>query len=108
MCGEILRIGQKILWSSGFDQAVHNHLIRNTPLGDVFLEEHWAGHRLTTLHHASTNAFSINPDGKLVNAVGEVIAIVHQYDRHPSLCDWVHKHWCGEQTTLPGNSRGLR
>ncbi len=93
MCAEIDRVGYRILWSSGFDQAIHNHLLRNTDLGKDFILESWDGNRLTTLHYASASAFRFNQQDELVAANGEVVSIVHQYDRHESLRAWVSNRW---------------
>lgn len=96
ICLEIQRIGFRILWSSGYDQAVHNHLLRNTPLGQAFQYEPWDSDRLTTMHYATPSHFKLSVDGDLLGPTGKVIGIVHQYDRHEHLAAWASRRWSDE------------
>lgn len=104
MCCEILRVGRRILWAAGYDQALHNHLLRITDLGADFVFEPWDSDRLTTLHYASDIGFSPNSAGELCGPQGRVVAIVHQYDRHKRLQQWADSRWsCSVQVERAGS-----
>jgi hypothetical protein len=93
MCREICDIGHQILWSSGFDQALHNHLLRNTDIGNYFILEPWDGDRLTTMHYAMLSDFHLNEKDELTTKQGSIVSVVHQYDRHEALKHWVNRRW---------------
>ncbi|TWW09012.1 hypothetical protein E3A20_18590 [Planctomyces bekefii] len=99
MCREILRVGPKILWAAGYDQAVHNYLLRNTDLGQDFVFESWDSDRLTTLHYASDCGFVVNSSGRLCGPSGSPVAIVHQFDRHDRLQKWANSFGAGLLTS---------
>jgi len=89
LCSQIMEIAPRILWGNGFDQAVHNFLLRMTPFGDRFLIEHPKSSRLITMHYMNANDVDIASDGTLRNSIDQTISIVHQYDRHPKISRWV-------------------
>lgn len=70
--------------SKGYDQGVHNHLIYSDALDDVTVHPHGHG---SVLHLGIAPRASIQTDaeGRVLNATGEIVSIVHQYDRHPDL-----------------------
>jgi hypothetical protein len=93
MCEEILRVGRRIVWAAGYDQALHNHLIRQGGIGHLFTVEPWNSNRLATLHYATDTAFTLREDGVLLGPSGNAVSIVHQYDRHERLQSWVNQRW---------------
>jgi hypothetical protein len=66
------------------DQAAHNLLLHDGALEPVKRLYNFEGPVLTV---GTEPQYRINDDGKLVNRDGSVIAIVHQYDRHPDLIE---------------------
>jgi hypothetical protein len=85
MCQRFMEVGSRILWNNGFDQAVHNELLRFGSLSEKVRIERSDGARLATMHHMSPDAVVVGADQRLRNAEGAIIAIVHQYDRHSAL-----------------------
>jgi hypothetical protein len=70
--------------SKGFDQGVHNHLIYSDVLDDVVI--HPFGHGFVLhLGIAPRESIKTDEEGRVLNAEGEVVRVVHQYDRHPDL-----------------------
>ncbi|SOB59959.1 conserved protein of unknown function [Pseudodesulfovibrio profundus] len=66
----------------GFDQGVHNVLIRTDLLPDVTLHEN--GNPILTLGYYQGEP-PLNEAGEVLNDQGEVVHVVHQYDRKPEL-----------------------
>ncbi len=66
----------------GIDQAVHNFLVYNDMLPDLRIFENGSGPVLNLDH---TRRISFNEDGCVVNGEGDIINVIHQYDRHPGL-----------------------
>ena len=69
------------------DQGVHNGLIQTgrLPFAELIPNEHG---RVLTLGRVKTPR--VNGDGILLNADGSVPAVIHQWDRHPSLVSQLH------------------
>jgi hypothetical protein len=64
------------------DQAVHNWLLRTGRLPEAMLVPNEHG-RVITL--GRVRAPRVSPEGLVLNADGAVSAVVHQWDRHPTL-----------------------
>jgi len=64
--------------SGGEDQPVHNHLVYNSIFKDFGINHNSDG-PICTMHHSQTLTF--NRAGQLLNDNGEIIPVVHQYDR---------------------------
>jgi hypothetical protein len=64
------------------DQAAHNLLLHEGKLEPVNRLRNFEGPVLTA---GTEPRYELNDEGKLVNRDGSVIAVVHQYDRHPEL-----------------------
>ena len=90
MCSEILRVGSRMVHLNGYDQAVHNHLLRQGPLTEHITLCGEDSSDLVTMHYACLNELQILEDG-LMRKNGSVISIVHQYDRHSSLEEAINK-----------------
>ncbi len=95
LCAELARVGLNILRASGYDQAVHNYLLRTTELGKLFDFDPWDSARLCTMHFVSESQLARTADGRIVNKKGDLICILHQYDRRPELVKWAEARWGG-------------
>jgi hypothetical protein len=95
LCAELARIGLNILRTSGYDQAVHNYLLRTTELGELFEFDPWDSARLCTMHFVSESQLTRTADGRILNKKGDLICILHQYDRRPELVKWAEARWGG-------------
>lgn len=72
-------------WSGTGDQAIHNMVMRFDSNGlGVSTIENGSG-TVATLGHELTDNISISPEGLVLGSAGDVIPVVHQYDRHPEL-----------------------
>lgn len=69
---------------SGLDQAVHNYIIHEKVMTGFKLFENDEGPVLT-LGYMSEEEMQKNDEGLILNRNGEVINVLHQFDRHPSL-----------------------
>lgn len=86
MCAEILRRGRKIVRANGYDQSIHNHLLRHGLLEDHVRFSTAKDALIATLHHVDVeNEIELGSDDLLRNKEGDLISIIHQYDRHPEL-----------------------
>lgn len=69
-----------------YDQAMHNKLVHFNEIPDIHvcypLES-----RIATLGLMPYEDFKFNQQGQLLNIDSTIVAIVHQYDRHPTLKD---------------------
>ncbi|WP_309398489.1 hypothetical protein [Cerasicoccus maritimus] len=92
-CQVIFDAGNRIVRANGYDQAVHNHLLRFTPMGERVELCAEGSDRLVTLHHLSSKAISFEPPCTVKTAAGELISIVHQYDRNPKLTDAINRRY---------------
>ena len=68
----------------GIDQAVHNYLICKGKLPDARLISNAEG-PVITLAHVMPDKLRKDEQGQLLKNDGEVVNVVHQYDRHPDL-----------------------
>jgi hypothetical protein len=70
------------------DQSLHNVLVRerlaNIPYR-VTLFRNGQGPVYTLSRYLDTAEIPLDPDGEVINPLGQVIPILHQYDRHPSI-----------------------
>ena len=68
----------------GSDQAAHNRIVHENAVENCLAHGNDAG---PVLHMALVGpaAVRVNGDGCVVRANGEVIPVLHQYDRHPAL-----------------------
>jgi hypothetical protein len=64
------------------DQAAHNVLLHEGKLDPVARLRNFAGPILTL---GSEPRYELNEQKELVNRDGSIIAVIHQYDRHPEL-----------------------
>lgn len=73
----------------GLDQAVHNYLIWKGILRDPQIFEYGVG---PILHMGWMQGAEItkNDAGEVLNADGEVVSVVHQYDRHDAVTREMH------------------
>jgi hypothetical protein len=69
---------------TGYDQGVHNYLVHTGALRDVVHYENWQGPVLT-LGAVASQDICVAGDGLLRTRAGEVINVLHQYDRQAAL-----------------------
>lgn len=69
------------------DQALHNVLIYRNEVGPVVKCYNFNGPILTV---GTEQNYTLNPQGELINDNGDVIPIIHQYDRHEQLVKLLH------------------
>jgi hypothetical protein len=68
----------------GYDQGVHNFLVHTGALPDLTRYENWNGPVLT-LGTIDPAVVHFSPEGLLKNRNGDIINVIHQYDRQPTL-----------------------
>lgn len=66
------------------DQGVHNYLLREDRLPNVTIHENRRGPVMTTGPMSAGN-IRFSEQGLVVNDAGQVVNVLHQYDRHPEL-----------------------
>jgi hypothetical protein len=79
-------------YMAGYDQGVVNVLAHGDRVPGLRLH---AYHDTLVLHLGNTppEAVTCNTRGEVVNEAGEAAAVVHQYDRHPSLAVRFRARW---------------
>jgi len=92
-------MSQAIVWRrrplGSHDQAVHNHLLRTGRLDPVEIVANGAGRVLTMAEMADIRR---DADGRVLNADGSLPAVLHQYDRHPTLAGELVERLAGPRT----------
>ncbi len=84
MTQEILRLSASTARRGGADTAIHNVLLWTDQLGTVQLLETLAS-PVATLNGITQDDITLSSKGRLLNRDGSEPAVVHQYDRIPSL-----------------------
>jgi len=87
MCREIWRCLPKVALIAQYDQGIHNYLIYSGRV-TVELTDNRTG-LIATLHHEIPCNIETDAEAGVVAVRGRQPAIIHQYDRHPSLADFV-------------------
>jgi len=70
----------------GEDQAIHNYLIYKKQPKNVKLVYNETG-PVMHMHYVSGDSLRFNNDGLLINSKGDIVNVVHQYNRHPFLIE---------------------
>ena len=78
--------------TGGLDQGIHNYLIFTNQITDLHLIADDEGPVTTLTTFKPYSAIKFSDRGELINKKGEVLPIVHQYDRHLSLLWKFNKH----------------
>lgn len=68
----------------GLDQGIHNVLLFKNQLGNVILVPENFG-VVATLGHRPYDEIQYDQKGCLLNCEGDIVPVIHQYDRHPQL-----------------------
>lgn len=87
MVTETARLAPALYFQDGYDQAIHNKLLRIDTPTPLRISACGTRH-VATLHYSKIREFRIDPEAGLLTTEGEPVAIVHQYDRHPKLKTW--------------------
>lgn len=86
---------------NGVDQGVHNYLVHSDVLGQALRAKDAGSVHTISNEEGWIIASSMMPDirrdraGRMVNNKGEVVAVVHQYDRHSTMVNqlWGQYPW---------------
>ena len=92
MCREMARLSTTIMGYHGFDQAAHNFLWHRGAFGQPTRFENFDG-PVFTMGTAKPESIRRNDNGELINEDGSVIAVLHQFDRHPELEEALLLKW---------------
>lgn len=87
MVSEMLNIAGRLYFAPGYDQAVHNKLLR-LDCANTLKSSKNGGPLIATLHYSSLDEFGFDDSSGLSTKNGGSVKIVHQYDRNAML-----KHW---------------
>lgn len=69
---------------AGLDQGIHNVLIFQRQIPNIILVQENTG-AVATLGHRPYREIVYDKKGRIINADGGIVPVIHQYDRHPSL-----------------------
>jgi hypothetical protein len=70
---------------NGGDQGIHNYLVHGALKPSTTLLRNGAAEVLTMGYLPREGEFSMDAEGRIVDASGQVFNVLHQYDRHPEL-----------------------
>jgi hypothetical protein len=87
MCGEIWKCLPRIAGYPCYDQTIHNYLIYTHRVA-LELTDNRAG-IIGTLHSVDRRDIRVDASSGAVTVQGKPPAILHQYDRHASVADFV-------------------
>ena len=79
-----LTMRAKCLREADGDQGLHNFLIYKMPLPETTIHRNREG-PIMTMGPMKLSDFLLSPDGWVMNEAGEVLPVLHQYDRIPEL-----------------------
>jgi hypothetical protein len=66
------------------DQGIHNYILRERILSRVIVHENRRG-PVMTLGPIKMGDIRLSADRQVVNEVGQIVSVLHQYDRIPEL-----------------------
>ncbi|MGI6091616.1 MAG: hypothetical protein GX348_11485 [Veillonellaceae bacterium] len=96
MCSYLDKMVTCIFLQGGYfqliDQGVHNYLLYTNQVTPAAFADNSAGIFLT-LALEDLDQITINPQNKIVTQNNPVAAIVHQYDRHKDLIEFVNSYY---------------
>lgn len=83
----------KVVLALGFDQGIHNYLVRSNT--EMFNPEYHTNESglIATIGAGLSESDIQRLDGEFVNQNGDVYKVVHQYDRYDSLTQEVNAKW---------------
>jgi len=84
MCLILIRALPRVVGQIGDDQAVHNYLLWEGQIPNVFICEN-GENAVMTLKHAPSGSFIFDGNERLLNLDGSPAPVLHQYDFHPIL-----------------------
>jgi len=77
--------GRDVLMGRGIDQGIHNFLIRMRPMLNAWCDP--TDSIVATMYYVPETAVQLTPGGVLVD--GRAVPVVHQWDRHPRLIEFI-------------------
>lgn len=84
MNDEFLRLPFSIMLKSNYDQGIHNKLLYSNQFENVVLCRP-LNSVISTIGLIPLDELEITQDGKVLNAEGKLLPIVHQYDRYENI-----------------------
>jgi hypothetical protein len=84
--------GKKNAHEYGDDQAIHNYIIHNNLMDNIFKHENESGPVLTMCDMPEEKCV-FGTDNKWVNKDKKVVPILHHYDRYPNLLEIVKREY---------------
>jgi hypothetical protein len=91
ICSEIWGCLPRINFTRGGDQSIHNHLIFKGKIA-LDLTDNREG-LIATLHYEQPANIIKEPANGLVQLYGNLPAIIHQYDRHRGLAEFIRERY---------------
>lgn len=76
----------------GVDQGVHNWLYWTGALAGFTAIPNFQG-PILTLHGMPETEVPLDDHGQVIDHAGRIVPLLHQYDRHPELCQRVLQRW---------------
>lgn len=92
-CQVIFDAGNRIVRANGYDQAVHNYLLRFTEMGQKVELCTEGSDRLVSMHNLPSGVIQVEEPCTVKTKANSLISIVHQYDRNPKLTDAIVRRY---------------
>jgi hypothetical protein len=84
ICAEFMQKLPRMIHTPYLDQGAHNGLLRTGRIPSAHLVPNGSD-AIATIGTSDLSEFSFSPAGQLVASNGNLVSVVHQYDRHPKL-----------------------
>jgi hypothetical protein len=84
ICAEFIEKLPEMIHTPYLDQGAHNGLLRTGRIPSAHLVPNGSD-AIATIGTSDLSEFSFSPTGQLVASNGNLVSVVHQYDRHPEL-----------------------
>ena len=84
MIREIARLTVRINAGQGYDQGIHNVVLRTGSVPDATVHENGVG-PVYTVHSVPDDELPLDAQNQVLRRDGRPVAVVHQYDRSPRL-----------------------
>lgn len=72
---------------NGGDQGIHNYLVHGALKPTTTLLRNGEAEVLTMGYLPREGEFTVDAEGRLIDAKGQIFNVLHQYDRHPELAE---------------------
>lgn len=92
MVAEMMRLAPQLYFTAGYDQAIHNKLLRLAAPAPLRISPNGLRH-IATLHYSKLDEFQFDPEAGLLTRDGHPVSIVHQYERDPAMKEWFARRY---------------